>query len=106
MKVKFKVPLILGGISYPPGVHEVDNGQEKHWFFLAHVANGNIVVLSRDNVSASPQAKAVDAVTPCSASTAEAVKEPEVVAPAEEPMEAPKAEEKTEDVKKSKKRKG
>jgi len=41
MKVKFKRPIRIDGVSYQPGVSQVDDSLEKHWFFQSVLKDGH-----------------------------------------------------------------
>ncbi len=53
MKVKFNSPREIDEILYTKGVHEVDDKLAKHWYFLAGVNNGVIVILTEPKKEAS-----------------------------------------------------
>lgn len=45
MKVNFKVPREIDGVTYQKGVQEVPDSLKKHWYLLAIIQNGNASIV-------------------------------------------------------------
>lgn len=48
MKVKFVYPRQIDGVSYSVGEHEVPDALNGHWFFLALLANNEVIKVGSD----------------------------------------------------------
>lgn len=46
MKVNFKVPRAIDGVTYSKGVHEVPDSLRSHWYFLALLGNSEAMLVS------------------------------------------------------------
>lgn len=54
MKVQFKQPRSLDGVSYAKGIHEVPDSLSGHWYLLAMIQNDVAVILEGPAQEAPP----------------------------------------------------
>lgn len=57
MRVQFKKSLVLEGVAYKPGVHEIPDRFADHWYILSMVQNGKAFIRSEVGQDEAPADK-------------------------------------------------